>query len=167
METQTDTLNHALWEAVSKVFENMAFEEVDPVENNSQYQESSPKKLWAVLPILQPVSGEIFTCMSSKCAQQITENIYGLQCQDSEVAQNAVLDALAEILNTIGGRFMSALLPSNQGFELGFPTTGKGEPPISMLKLVASQIININKHIVQTGVLGEDFPKLQLKVTTE
>jgi len=156
MDQKNDSLKSALLEAVSRVLENMAFEEVELADEISVTNLKADGKLWAILPILEPLSGEVILSLSLECARRITENIYGT-IEDGKLEKGAHLDALAEILNSIAGRFVHTLIPSNQGFDLGLPKTGKGAIPVTLSKAVTSVSINISGHVIIAIVIGEDF----------
>ena len=159
MEPKKDILKTALLEAVSQALENMAFEEVDLVDETSMSRVEVGGNLWAILPIVTPLSGEMILSLSPECARRITENIYGT-LEDGQLEKGADLDAVAEILNTIAGRFVHALVPSNQSFDFGLPKTGKGAVPVIPPQVITSVSIDAGGHIVTAIVVGEDFRNL-------
>jgi CheY-specific phosphatase CheX len=159
MEIMNDRLKKALLEAVTDALENMVFEEVDLVDDTTISGTETNEQLWAILPIIKPLSGEMVLSMTRECAQSITKNIYGTS-EAEKLDDGADLDALAEILNTIAGRFVHALLPSNQGFDLGLPKTGRGTIPVPLSKTVTSISINAGGHFIRATVFGEEFLRI-------
>ena len=156
MNQQKLPLNDALMEATSKTLENMAFEEIELADQCSEISETHQHIIWVSLPIVEPISGEVALRLSEKCARRITEDIYG-DIDNGDITENTIVDALGEILNTIVGRFLAALLPAEQSFKLGFPKTGKDDPPILMNNVIASLTLDIGGYILTGMVAGEDF----------
>ena len=121
-------LYQAMFSAVSQTLENMAFVEV------TAQPEDTPKNLgatvnWVSMLIHDPFQGEIRLAMSASLLRELTANMFGLETD--EVSQSQQQDIIAEILNTLTGLFMTALLPDDQTYQLGLPEHGAGEfPPV-------------------------------------
>ncbi len=165
MSEHSNPLTPALVDALSKALENMAFEEIELVDDQLPKSfESASDHLWAILPILEPVYGEVGVSLSSDCAQMITESIYGAS-GDDELAENTIHDALGEILNTVVGRFIHALIPADQRFDFGLPRTGTGEFPIPIERVEASVSIDASGHTLTAIVVGKDFLELAESLT--
>ncbi|MDP3478726.1 MAG: chemotaxis protein CheX [Desulfoprunum sp.] len=111
----------ALVAAVLETFENLAFME----------PEFSPDKEFVAevtfccsLAIRTPLQCSIQIAMDEDLGKLITATIWSRQ-KDS-VDEQMCRDALAELLNTIAGRFMKAVLPADQTFQLGLPEISEG-----------------------------------------
>ena len=117
-------LYQAMFSAVSQTLENMAFVEV------TEQPEDTPKNLGgAVNWVSMLIQGEIRLAMSASLLRELTANMFGLETD--EVGQSQQQDIIAEILNTLTGLFMTALLPDDQTYQLGLPEHGAGEfPPV-------------------------------------
>lgn len=113
------------------------------------------KDLWASIPILKPLRGEMVLVFPARYAGQLTDAIYGGMAEScsTEVTVN---DAIAEIINIIAGRFVQELLPSDKRFELGLPNTGWGEIPAVENKIIMLSF-DLGGNIVTAIVGGEDF----------
>ena len=112
-------------------------------------------ELWASIPLLRPLRGEMVIIFPSEYAAQLTEAIYG--SLDSEgIKEITVNDAIAEIINIISGCFAQELLSSDTRFELGLPNTGWGETPSIENKAITLSF-DLGGHILTAIVSGEDF----------
>jgi len=106
----------ALVTAVAETFENLAFME----------PEYSPDKEFAAavtygcsLAIHAPLQSTMQIVMDEELGKVITSTVWSRQKES--VDEQMCRDTLAELLNTIAGRFMKALLPADQTFQLGLP----------------------------------------------
>lgn len=121
---QKDQWDEAMQAAVAGCLENMAFMEVFPAEPDAPEPEDP---VWVSLLVLEPTQGEFRLALSRALLEEIAANIYGF---DSEITEQQTADLLAELLNTILGRFMASILPM-ETFKLGIPEAGTTEwPPI-------------------------------------
>ncbi len=110
--------------AVAESLESMAFMEVFPAGPDAAEPEMP---VWDSLLLLEPTQGEFRLAMSRPLLDEIGANIYGF---DTEITEQQSADLLAELLNTIVGRFMGGIMPS-EAFKLGIPERGRTEwPPI-------------------------------------
>lgn len=108
--------HEALVAAVVETFENLAFME----------PEYSPDKEFAAgvthgcsLAIQAPLQSSMQIVMDVELGKVITSTVWSRQKES--VDEQMCRDTLAELLNTIAGRFMKALLPADQTFQLGLP----------------------------------------------
>jgi hypothetical protein len=72
-----------------------------------------------MLEVHQPLEGEILLAMEPALLREITNNIYGFD--EEQLTREHELDTLAELLNTISGRFMQVIVPPTTGYTLGLP----------------------------------------------
>lgn len=106
----------ALVGAVVETFENLAF--MEP-EFTPEKEFTTGVTLCCALAIHEPLQSTMQIVMDEDLGRLITATIWSRQ-KDS-VDEQMCRDALAELLNTIAGRFMKALLPADQTFQLGLP----------------------------------------------
>ncbi len=119
-----DQWDEIMQAAVAGCLENMAFMEVFPAEPDAA-EPADP--VWDSLLVLEPTQGEFRLAMSRPLLDAIAANVYGF---DTEITERQTADLLAELLNTIVGRFMAGILPM-EPFKLGIPERGtSGWPPV-------------------------------------
>ena len=121
-----DQVMHAV---TAEAIESLAFMEVSAAED---FLGSDESVLWVTLLVYDPVQGEFQLIMPRELISEIAEIVYGPLMD--EITDQNILDLLAEMLNTIAGRFLSEILPDDESFKLGIPESAKGiylkpEPP--------------------------------------
>lgn len=109
-------LQKALVAAVLETFENLAF--MEPKFTPGQ-EFAAGETFCCSLAILAPVKNTMQIAMDEDLGKLITATIWSRQKET--VDEQMCRDALAELLNTIAGRFMKAVLPEDQTFQLGLP----------------------------------------------
>lgn len=111
--------NHAaaMVDAVVETFENLAF--MEPEHLPGEQPSLSETAICCQLAIKSPFAGWIRLIIGKDLAATIAGTIWSLD--PAEVEEQLCRDNVAEILNTIAGRFMKAVTPGNQTFELGLP----------------------------------------------
>jgi chemotaxis protein CheY-P-specific phosphatase CheC len=125
-------LQKAMERAVTTTLENMAFMEARALHEDHDCLGASPIYC-ANLLVLDPIQGELVMLMPEELLKQIAGNIYALP--EEELSDRMLADLMSELLNTIAGIFLSALLPSDQTFGMGLPTISRDEchelePPV-------------------------------------
>jgi CheY-specific phosphatase CheX len=161
---QCDTaVKSAMVSAVTETMENMAFEQVEEAPDTSA---PAGDVIWASMPVIRPSKAEISIELSTDYAKAVTEALFGFM--ENGPDENIVRDALAEMLNTIGGRFMAQMTPAKQEFELGLPSVGTGKSKVSPND-VAAVNFNVGEHILRVYITGLDPEKgiLQNNVVQE
>ncbi len=124
--TQYKPFYPAMVNAVRQTLENMVFMEV--MEQQPPYSDIAPENLaWSSMMINDPIQGEVRLAVPSELLKQITANVFGLS--EEEVTTSQGYDILNELLNTIGGLFMTNLLPDDQEYKIGLPTLGNRPLP--------------------------------------
>jgi CheY-specific phosphatase CheX len=158
---QCDTaVKSAIVNAVTETMENMAFEQVE--ESVEATATPAGDLIWASMPVIRPSKAEISIELSNDYAKAVTEALFGFM--ENGPDDNIVRDALAEMLNTIGGRFMAQLTPAKQEFELGLPTVGAGKSKVSPNDSAAVNF-NVGEHILRVYISGLDPQKGSLQNT--
>ncbi|MCZ6820073.1 MAG: chemotaxis protein CheX [Calditrichaeota bacterium] len=156
MSENQNRLETSLSSAVATTLENMTFEEIEVVDEPAS-AEISDDMIWAAVPILQPHEGELVVRVAPEYAKILAEEVFG--SADEAISDAAVKDVIAEMANTIAGRFMNELVPSDEEFRLGLPNTGVGKFQEGSDQ-VTSILINVGEHPLVTSVIGNDFVKL-------
>ncbi len=151
---ELDKIQSSLASAVSTTMENMTFEEIEIMDEADDIQIVDSDTIWSMLPFQKPHSGELVIQISRSYGKVLAEEVVGLV--DDDVSENAINDALAEIANTIAGRFMGALVPENQEFELGLPETGNGSFA-DQSEVAAAMPLRIGCHAMYVSIVGKDF----------
>lgn len=101
---------------ISEIIENTAFTEVMPSETIPQYDLAA---CGASLLVHDPVQGEFQLIMENSLLKYLSSIVYGSLA--GELNEQSEGDFLDELLNTIAGRFLSAILPEDKSFTLGIP----------------------------------------------
>ncbi|PLX84979.1 MAG: hypothetical protein C0617_05865 [Desulfuromonas sp.] len=122
MSPNTGAVDEALVRSVTETLENMVFAEINPSEEKAWAASADPA-LWASLPLLVPLYGNLWLGMPRSLLVRVVTMAYALP--EEELADRMLNDTLAEILNTLAGRLLNLLVPAHQTFRLGLPETGK------------------------------------------
>ncbi len=154
MSEKFEELKHALTLAITQTMENMTFEEVTTVTNDKVTVVSPPNAVWALLPLKRPYKGNLVLDASSEYSESLVHEVYGF-C-DEDTLETSINDVLSEVANTIGGRFLSELIPSDEEFELGLPDCGKGNPPNFKNEAITINL-KIGKHFLKVSLFGSDY----------
>jgi hypothetical protein len=111
--------NHAaaMVDAVVETFENLAF--MEPEHIPGEHPTFSETAIRYRLAITSPFTGWIRISIGKDLAATIAGTVWSLD--PAEVEERLCRDNIAEILNTIAGRFMKAAIPEDQLFSLGLP----------------------------------------------
>ena len=111
----SDTKIHdSMNEAVMKTFGEMAFIDVIPMS-----AENVEHSQIMVLEITAPSRGVMFLLMPKECKQNVVENIHGDSWESLNPGQ--IDDCLLELLNVLGGNFLSYYYGENVTYSLSFP----------------------------------------------
>ncbi len=112
----------AMTAAVTETLENMAFMEIQ-----GDTGELTPidDPVWVTLLVHEPAPGEFRLVLPKALLAAMAGNVYGPTAQ---LGEQQLRDLLAELLNTMAGRFLGRILPG-EAFRLGIPQAGKGAPP--------------------------------------
>ena len=115
----------ALQEAVSEIFENMAFQELTPMSKNPL----PAQVLWsfrqATMTIYSPIQGTLVMTISPSMMQSVTANVLGMDPVEVDAGMES--DVLAEMLNTMAGAWMRKITDVSQPYELGLPDTAEAD----------------------------------------
>jgi CheY-specific phosphatase CheX len=156
-------ISSALLAAVTDTLEGMAFIQADLMQESEASFPGLENLQWVALPIFKPYQGDIVIEFPIELGKQIAEALYGPE--DSCAEETVVSDTLAELLNTLAGRFMKELLEPDRDFELGFPTVGKGKAP-GGADQATSLVFDIAGLLFRASVAGEDFKALNHSKTS-
>ncbi len=151
-----DNIQTKLASAISQTMENMTFEEVEIVTDETIDPYLGDDKLWAVLPVVEPYSGELVLEVPMACAKILLEEAYGEI--DAEPSLEGMQDLVGEILNTLTGRFLDELTPSGETFQLGLPTNGQGKLP-QFDEEITSILWGMGEYYLKTLLVGKELQR--------
>lgn len=107
----------AMAAAVIETFENLAFMEPEQVQDGRPvFGEAA---ICYRLAIESPIAGWMCLAMEPTLAATIAGTVWS--GDPAEVGEQLCRDTVAEILNTVAGRFMKEYIPGDQTFALGLP----------------------------------------------
>lgn len=157
--TQDNQFYPAMIEAVQQTLENMVFMEV--IEERGTPTEIPDADLtWSSMLINDPVQGEIRLAMPADVLKKISGNVFGID--EEEVTTSQAYDILNELLNTIGGLFMTKLFP-NQEYKIGLPSLEAGKLPETDEQTVVWHLINSDEEPIKIYAGGESLATLHQK----
>jgi len=109
-------LQAGMFNSVAETLENMAFMEV---EHAAASPSSAEEGVGVSLLIHDPVQWELTLSMPKQMIFDIASAVYAMP--EEELSEELLQDILAEILNTVAGRFLSEILLPSETFTLGLP----------------------------------------------
>lgn len=112
-------LECAIVAAAAETLENMAFMEALPADGGAAEGDS----LTVGLLIHDPWPAELSLTFPRTLLGKVAETVYALPAEELE--EQILRDLLAEMLNTVAGRFLTAYLPPDQSYRLGLPEFGE------------------------------------------
>ncbi len=118
MQELQKTLQDKITAAMEETLENMAFISVEEC-SAEEVEELDHPQLGVNLLVREPVLFEMQLHSSKELLYQVAENMYAMERE--ELDDRLINDLLAEVLNTVAGLFMSAILPPETKFALGLP----------------------------------------------
>lgn len=124
-EPQVERLRRAIEQAVGSTIENMAFSVVDAVAETTLAEDDA---VCASLKVVEPTIAEIRLVLPLVTARALARLLYNIE--DGAITGDMLRDVAGELLNTIGGAVMRAVLPPDTRFELGLPEIGRGGFPV-------------------------------------
>jgi hypothetical protein len=118
MDNFSTFLQNKITEVLEECLENMAFISLEP-SSKDEVEEIGAQLLGVNLLITEPALFEMQLNASQELLYQIAENMYTMDRDD--LSDDLINDLLAEILNTLAGRFMTEALPPETHYVLGLP----------------------------------------------
>lgn len=115
-----EVMYQAMNVAAAETLENMAFVEVTPIRSCSLDQDA--ELMVVSLLMHDPVPGEFRLSMPRDLLLQIAETLYSMPLEELEELQ--LEDTLAELLNTLAGKFLNRVIPG-EVYRLGLPEIEK------------------------------------------
>ncbi|MBN2644276.1 MAG: chemotaxis protein CheX [Desulfuromonadaceae bacterium] len=142
-----------LTETLEETLENMAFLSIDPATAETAAEYSNPLKEVHLL-VTAPVLMELRLRMAEELLFQVVETMYIMDRTD--VTEQLINDLLSEILNTLAGRFMADILPTNQTFSLGLPEVMEDNSP-SEDNLLLQTFFQADEHPLSVSIMAPDM----------
>jgi CheY-specific phosphatase CheX len=118
MSYELDQISEELTDAVSEAFENMFFADIENCQDLDSIESEKDSYLISVDTLL-PFSGNVGLVIEKEYSEEIVMDMTGGDVE--EITKEMIDDAMAEIGNTIVGRFLSRIVPEDEEFSLGFP----------------------------------------------
>lgn len=118
MSEHNQFLEEKITYVLEEALENMAFISIEDSSKDG-CDEIEGERLNVNLLITKPALLEMRLEMSRELLVQIVETMYTMD--RDEITPQLINDLLAEILNTLAGRFMTEILPADQTFSLNLP----------------------------------------------
>lgn len=137
--------DHAALLAVTETLENLAFMEAFPVQEDVS---SAHMEMTAALLIHEPQQGEIRIALPVALLEGIAQNVFGMPAEGMALPDTR--DLLAELLNTIAGRYLIELLPPDQPFRIGLPELD--QPPAFGEDLCTMWHFRVDEHLLTLSV---------------
>jgi len=156
MRSVQEKLNGIMINVVSEVLENMAFMEI-LLSNESINPTDIQDLTWSSLPVNDPVLGEFKLLMPRSLNLKISGAVFGLP--EKKLTDQLLEDTLAEILNTIVGRFFNKVLPGEQAFRLGLPEAGAEKKCPQINPPTIEWTFNLEEELVLLISSGESLMK--------
>ena len=115
----------ALQQAVSEIFENMAFQELEIVSGNPLPAVVLCSFRQATMTIYSPIQGTLVITISPSMMRTVAANVLGIDPDDVDSSMES--DVVAEMLNTMAGAWMRKITEVSQPYELGLPDTADAD----------------------------------------
>jgi len=131
MEELKQLLHAKVTEVMEETLENMAFISLEEC-SEEEVEELAQPQLGVNLLVTEPALFEMHLNASTELLYQLAENMYAMDRE--ELDEQLINDLLAEILNTVAGLFMTAILPADTKFTLGLPELSNEIEAVSELK---------------------------------
>jgi CheY-specific phosphatase CheX len=158
MNEPVNQVEAALISAVVATLEGMAFEQIERVDAAPDEPASDEVNLWVSLEIIRPLKGQVIMEMPWSYTALMARAMYGEL--EGEIPGDVIWDTLAELSNTLAGRFLLDLLGPHQDYALGFPITGRGLCPVTEER-EAALLFSGSGYLLHLDLTGEDFIPLQ------
>lgn len=135
-----EELKGDLYEALRDTLETMAFAEVLPANNDSLMQLADDSQvIWSKVGIHSARLSGIELVVPAELAAELADTMYaGLAPEDAGTVQ----DTLAELANTLAGKFMLGLGSDVGDFFLDVPVSGEGVPNVSGDTVVCQSVVD-------------------------
>jgi hypothetical protein len=117
------TLKDHMLTSVQDSIENLTY---IPVKlGATQCPGSEGQRYFAKLDLLEPLKGTMAIEATESFVLELIKVSFGEEFASS-CDEAVYIDAIAELLNTLAGRFMASILPAEGEFDLGLPAAGGG-----------------------------------------
>jgi len=120
-EQNSERLRRVIAQAVAATIEDMAFSIVEPVEDAVP---TGGDVISTSLRLIEPRSAELWLLLPRDTGRALARSLYSIE--DAAITDALLRDVAGELLNTIAGNVMRAVLPPDTRFELGLPEAGPG-----------------------------------------
>jgi hypothetical protein len=112
-----------LQEAMRETFETLAFSEISDWKVTDTGPDTSPSCLGAAIALYHPLHCRLALLLNRDQVLEFVEIAYGPEIAASAGENGILQDSICELVNTIAGRFASALAQPDLPIALGIPET--------------------------------------------
>ena len=119
MKYETNSMIIALEQAVIYSFANLAFIDVEKYRQVSSIREFDVCDYVTTIELQKPFTGSMGIVIEKKFSEEIVATVLGDEYKDDSM--NFIDATLAEIFNTVAGRFMARLVSEDEEFAVGLP----------------------------------------------
>lgn len=112
---ELDTVNTTMLEATQESVESLAFAEVF---KSKKPLDINDKTLQVQMDISSPETGTFILQAPHEMIELIAQSLFPA---GEELTESKTNDLASELLNTIGGNFLTKILPDSTSFSLGLP----------------------------------------------
>ncbi len=135
-----DELKEELFESLRDTLETMAFAEVLPDNNDSLFQISQDTEIiWSRVAIHSEKLKSAELVLPLELAQDLADTMYAGMAPEEA---GTVFDTVAELTNTLAGKFMLSLGGKAGDFFLDVPESGEGVPALGEGAVVSQCVVD-------------------------
>ncbi len=132
-----ESLDQALIDGASEVFETMMFMTVEPC--NDLYDGMEGQTFMGSITYKGPMEGVLTIACGEDCARQIAINMLGFE-EGEELSEDDVKDAIGEVANMVMGSVKAKLMDEVGDLQVSVPTVIMGTEMSSSLKEGAKRV---------------------------
>lgn len=132
-----ESLDQALLDGASEVFETMMFMTVEPC--NDLYDGMEGQVFMGSITFKGPMEGVLNICCGEECATQIAVNMLALE-EGEELAEDEIKDAIGEVANMVMGALKAKVMEQVGDLQVSVPTVVTGNQMASSLKESAKRV---------------------------
>ncbi len=109
---------------------------------------------WGRVGILEPCLGSVTVAFPERLARRIVCDMYSKEAET--LSEEIMLDAIAEIANTVAGRLASRVVDPECPFTLGLPSRGIGRPEVESDNAMI-RLFDLGGDLFMVSVEGQDL----------
>ena len=119
-------------EAISLVFEGLAFANPDAIHPTDLLPEIMPSDYFSYIDFSKPIQGKIGLVINKAFLLNILKSTLGKSI--TQISEKEIKDLSTELVNTIAGNFLKNIPSSRRQIKIGLPVAAAGAIPEEFLK---------------------------------